>query len=226
MRNGAVVFLLVFLSPLTSLGHPQIPLDSAWKRATYEFSRKNLVHPSWGLAHAERNYLLTKELAAKEGLPLDEEALFAASFLHDLGGMPGFAEAGKDHALKSAELAEPLLRDWGFPMAKWPEVKDIILGHVYYGPAPASPVARAFRDADILDFLGAIGVARILAVTQEPGFANGTLKPTVRMLRSFADSLPGKGSLPEAKRLGAERGAEMASFLRALDEQTFGGTAL
>lgn len=203
-----------------------IPLDSDWKKSVYTFSTKNLVHPSWGLAHAERNYLVAQNLATKEGMKLDEEALFAAAFLHDLGGLPPHAKPGVDHAVRSAELAEPLLKDWGFPMNKWATVKEMILGHTYYGPLPASAAARIFRDADILDFLGSVGVARLLAVTQDKEWSDGTLKPTVGTLRSFATDLAGKCFSPEAKRIAEGRRIELVEFLKRLDEQTLQGRAL
>lgn len=200
-----------------------IILDSSWKNAIYDFAQKNVRHPAWGLAHSERNYQVTKLLAEKEKVELDLDVLFAASFLHDLGGLKGYEGEGVDHAVRSATLAESLLSEAGFPMEKWPAVKEIILGHTYYTTAPANKTAQLFRDADVLDFLGNIGVARIMAVTMEEGTSDSTLKPTVGILKSFAKSMAGKCISESCKELAKGRQAELLSFLKSLDQETFNG---
>ncbi|MDP1777646.1 MAG: hypothetical protein Q8K90_03445, partial [Brevundimonas sp.] len=40
-----------------------IPLDSPWRRAVYEQANTHLRHPSWGVRHSERNYVLGMTLA-------------------------------------------------------------------------------------------------------------------------------------------------------------------
>jgi uncharacterized protein len=119
--------------PRTATG---ITVDSEWKRALYEFAKTNSVHPSWGIAHSERDYQTSKSLAQKEGITLDDDVLFAAAFLHDIGGLSPFAQKDVDHAVRSTQVIEPLLPAWGFPMQKWSQVKEMILGHTYYGPVP------------------------------------------------------------------------------------------
>ncbi len=209
--------------PATPTG---IPIDTDWKKQIYAFAQKNVVHPSWGIAHSERDYQVTKSIAQKEGIAVDEDALFAAAFLHDIGGIGSFAKKGVDHAVHSVEVIEPLLPAWGFPMEKWPQVKEMILGHTYYGPKPVSKAALAFRDADVLDFLGHIGVARILAVTEEIGFSDGTLKPTVSTLKEFSESMAGKCSLASCQEMAKPRSAELDKFLSGLENEAFGGKAL
>jgi uncharacterized protein len=211
------------VGPATATG---IPVDNAWKRQVYEYAQKNVVHPSWGIAHSERDYQLTKVLAAKEGIALDEDVLFASAFLHDLGGIGSFAVKGVDHGVRSAQLMEPLLREWGFPMEKWPLVKEMVIGHVYYAPASGSPAAKAFRDADILDFLGALGAARILAVTEEPGRASNTLEPIVDGIRNFSRSLPEKCTYASCRELAGPRVVEMQNFLDQVNKEDFSGQAL
>lgn len=203
-----------------------ISLDSNWKSAIYDFAVKNITHPSWGLSHSERNYQVTRILAEKEKAELDLDVLFAASFLHDLGGLKGYETAGVDHAVKSAELAEKLLSDAGFPMEKFAAVKEIILGHTYYTKVPGDKTAQLFRDADVLDFLGNIGIARILAVTSEDGIANGTLSPTVSMLQSFSKSMASKCISEACKEMAKVRQGELSQFLKVLNEQSFNGKAL
>ena len=108
-----------------------IPLSAPWRAAIYAHARGKLLHPAWGWRHSERDFLLARQIAREEGLTVDEDVLFAAAFLHDSGAIPPFAKEGVDHAVRSAELAEPLLRKAGFPMAKYPAVKAAILGHMF-----------------------------------------------------------------------------------------------
>ena len=212
--------------PLDTKTATGIAIDSEWKKSLYAYAQKNVIHPAWGIAHSERDYQLAKSLATAEGFAIDPDVLFAAAFLHDLGGIGTFARNGVDHAVRSVELAEPLLRSWGFPMQKWAEVKDLILGHTYYSPAPMRPASLAFRDADLLDFLGSIGIARILAVTEEAGRGSLTLKNPFDTLRSFQATLPGKLSLKASHPEGAIRIEQMRSFFREVDRASFGGAAL
>lgn len=203
-----------------------IALNTEWKQQVYAYAKANVKHPSWGLAHSERGYQVSLALADKEDFVIDLDVLFVASFLHDLGGIAPHDSPDVDHAVKSVELIEPLLTQWEFPMQKFAQVKEMILGHTYYGPKPESQQAQAFRDADILDFLGAIGVARILAITQEPGRTDGTLTPTVNILKSFTKALPDKCSLQACKEMAEPRKKELDQFLLNLDTQSFGGRAL
>lgn len=203
-----------------------IIIDTSWKNAVYDFALKNVQHPSWGINHSERNYQLTKILAEKEKVEIDTDILFAASFLHDLGGLKNFEILGVDHAVRSAELAEKLLKDAGFPMEKWPVVKEIILGHTYYTGIPTNKVAQLFRDADVLDFLGTIGVARILAITQEEGTSDSTLKPTIDILKSFSKSMGSKCISEACKEMAKPRQLELVKFLQLLSKETFEGKAL
>lgn len=156
------ILTLLLLSFSTSLWAQSstptgILLDSPWKSSLYKFAQDNIKHPSWGITHSERNYQLTKKLAEKEEIIIDEDVLFAAAFLHDLGGLAPYEKPGVDHAVRSAEIAGPILEKMNFPMEKLTQVQEIILGHGYYNPATGSDVSKLFRDADILDFLGSIG---------------------------------------------------------------------
>ncbi len=200
-----------------------IELNQLWMENVYEFAAKNVIHPAWGLAHSERNYQVALEIAKREKVEIDTDVLFAASFLHDVGGLKKFEKPGVDHAVRSAELAQVWLKNWGFPQQKWPEVREMILGHTYYGSAPVSPSARAFRDADILDFLGEIGIARLFAITQEPDRASTTLKTSADLIKRFQKDLPGKLAFTTSKIVAVDRLAAQAAFLIRFESQTFGG---
>ena len=201
-----------------------IPLDAPWKVALHTWALAHVKHPAWGLAHSERNYHTALRLAQQEGWTVDKDALLAAALLHDVGGLAEFEHTGVDHAVRSVEIAEPLLTSWAFPGEKWPVVKEIILGHVYYGPAPTGHEALAFRDADLLDFLGAIGVARLASATPELGHG-ATLATPFDAAAKFAVELPPKLSTKAAKAEAPARVAEMQRFIDAVRAYTHDGTA-
>lgn len=229
MRTTLIAFALVLASvtlaraaaPASESG---IPLDRPWKLSVHELAVQKVRHASWGFAHSERNYHTALRLAAKEGRTVDAEALLAAAYLHDLGGLPGYELAGVDHAVRSVQLAEPILKEAGFPMEKWPLVREIILGHTYYGPPPQAFEALVFRDADLLDFLGAIGVARLAAATSELG-KDATLATPFEAAAKFAAELPPKLSTTAAREDAIARVAEMTAMIAAVRAYTHDGHA-
>ena len=192
-----------------------IPLDSPWRRAVHTHAQENLAHPSWGWRHSERNYLLATSLAEAEGLSVDADVLFAGAFLHDWGGIAPFASPGVDHAVRSVELAEPFLRDAGFPMEKFPAVRAAILGHMY-DKEPEGPEAVVLHDADALDFLGALGSARLLAATGEGDDYDRAL----RTLETFATAIPPRLKTEAAQRMAPERVTVMTDFLARVRSET------
>jgi uncharacterized protein len=202
-----------------------IPLDSGWKQTVYEFVRDNQQHTAWGLEHSERDYILALELAEKDGVELDLDVLFAAAFLHDMGAFEPYSARGSDHSRVAADSMAEILEPAGFPMQKLPLVQGAALGHMYYSEVPAEPHAQVLHDADTLNFLGAIGITRILSLTTRSGMAQD-LPSAIATLENMSQQLPGTLVLESSRAIGEERSTEMKAFLAALSEQTYGGTAL
>jgi uncharacterized protein len=201
----------------------EIPLDRPWKRVVSEFADKHLQHSAWGVGHSRRNYLLSTALARDAGLTVDSDVLFAAAFLHDMGGFPAFERKGVDHAVRSAELVGPILKSAGFPLEKLEAVKGVILAHTYYNPkAPVTAEEIVFRDADVLDFLGNIGAARLLSITARESFAP-TLADAVKTVETLGKSLGPKLLSSGARREGARRLQETGQILKSLSRESFGG---
>lgn len=193
-----------------------IPLDSDWRRAVYAHAVAHLQHPSWGVRHGERNYVLGMRLAQAEGLTVDPDVLFAAAFLHDWGGLEPYALDDVDHAVRSDQLAEPFLRDAGFPMEKYPAVRAAILGHMYT-EEPEGPEAVVLHDADTLDFLGVLGSARLLAATRDG--AHDYDVATTR-IRRFAAELPPRLKTEAARGMAPARVTAMLALLDGLQAET------
>jgi uncharacterized protein len=192
-----------------------IPLDTPWRRAVYEQANTHFRHPSWGVRHSERNYVLGMALAEAEGLTVDPDVLFAAAFLHDWGGIEPFNVAGVDHAARSVQLAEPFLTEAGFPMEKFSAVRAAILGHMY-DKEPEGPEAVVLHDADALDFLGALGAARLLAATADrPDYDQA-----LGRIERFAVEIPPRLKTGAARDMATQRIAVMTDFLTQVRRET------
>jgi uncharacterized protein len=199
-----------------------ILLSSPWRSAVYAHARARLLHPAWGWRHSERDFLIARQIAREEGLTVDEDVLFAAAFLHDSGAILPFAKDGVDHSDRSAELAEPLLRKAGFPMAKFPAVRAAILGHMFDREAGAGDEAIVLHDADSLDFLGATGIARRLSVT---GTAPDMDQVMARLETVYHD-IPGRLVTASAKRMAIPRLVAMKTFFDQLKRESPGRSPL
>src|SRR4051812_47073217 len=77
-----LLFILFSTGIAYSAPEELIPLDTPWKIAIHNFAIAHLQHSAWGVAHSERDYLLSVELAEKDGLAVDRDVLFAAAYLH------------------------------------------------------------------------------------------------------------------------------------------------
>lgn len=109
--------------------------------------------------HVLRVLALAERIAQTEGGDL--EVVRAAALLHDIARADE-RTSGEDHALVGAERARQILI--GHPPEKVEAVAHAIAAHRFRcGPYPATPEARALFDADKLDAMGAIGVARAFA---------------------------------------------------------------
>lgn len=202
-----------------------IPLDAEWKQTVYDYAKENQQHTAWGLEHSERDYLLAIELAEREGLELDLDVLFAAAYLHDMGAFAPYAARGSDHSQVAADSMAEILEPAGFPMEKLSLVQGAALAHMYYSAVPDEPHAQVLHDADTLNFLGAVGVTRIISLTTREDLAQD-LPTAISTLENMGQSLPATLVLDASKAMGQLRLNEMNAFINSLRSQSAGGRAL
>ncbi len=122
---------------------------------------KELFCSAHKMDHIMRVYNLCLHLA--KGEKIDFDVLKAAALLHDIGrDEEDKDESGAtDHAIVGAKMAEKILKKMKFSREKTERIKHCILAHRYRGAeAPETKEAKILFDADKLDSLGAIGVAR------------------------------------------------------------------
>jgi uncharacterized protein len=176
------------------------------------------------LGHQPRLYALTQLVG--QGMSYDDDVVYAAAWLHDLGVFIGHrpedpeALSRWDNVSYAMMQAPAALARCGFPATKVAQVVEAIRTHQPH-LSPTAVEGTILRDADILEQLGAIGILRVVAKigrdTRYPTFtdAAGTLR------KALAD-LPRNLHLDNAKALAQPKIDLLESFLRAMDIEAHG----
>jgi uncharacterized protein len=119
--------------------------------------------------HTQRVSRLCARIGPAEGA--DMEVLQSAAWLHDIGRMAQDASSGRlCHAERGAEMARPLVLRLGVSAARGENILHCIRSHRFRGrESPQTVEARVLFDADKLDAIGAVGVARAFLFAGEVG---------------------------------------------------------
>jgi uncharacterized protein len=121
------------------------------------------------LDHIQRVWQTAIRIAAEEK-DVDVDILKTAVLLHDIArGKEDLDKSGKtDHALLGAEIAGEILKQMQYPEDTIRKVQHCIQTHRFKGGRePVSIEAKILSDADKLDAIGAIGVARAYMLADE-----------------------------------------------------------
>lgn len=171
---------------------------------------------NWALPHARRLFRLVDEISM--GIEYDQEALTYAIYLHDWGAFPRFKRVGVDHALRSRQVAEEeILPRTKLTPAQQILILDAIEYHDYRCVLPVwTNEATLLREADFLDFLGAIGLARELL--WEPNQMNRALERA----RARRDAIRGRFTIPAAQQIADARLEKLNKILAWIAEESFG----
>ncbi|QYZ68661.1 HD domain-containing protein [Neotabrizicola shimadae] len=125
---------------------------------------------SHDLSHILRVWANVRQLMAEEGG--DEEILLAATLLHDCVAVEKTSPLRSQASRLAAERAGELLASLGWPAPRVAAVAHAIAAHSFSaGIAPETLEARILQDADRLDAIGLIGVARCFYVAGRTGAA-------------------------------------------------------
>lgn len=153
-----------------SLGMP--PIDPEWEEhfasfLTMQMDKADAAHDR---AHVDRVVRTAKLLAKEEAVRL--EVVVPAAWLHDCVVVP------KDHPRRdqasalAAEAAGDFLRETGYPDRWIDPIEHAIAAHSFSGDIPPETTeAKVIQDADRLDALGAVGIARCFMVGGALGHA-------------------------------------------------------
>src|SRR5689334_4081213 len=194
--------------------------QAGYRQALVQFIREQ-ARPADKFSHQPRLYQLATELA--EGKPFDDEVLFAAAWLHDLGVFIGHrpeepaALAKWNNVAYAIREAPSILERFGFPKDKVPAVLETIRTHLP-STEPTSFEGILLRDADILEQLGAISVLRTVSkIGRDTRFVR--FDDALKVLRRNLEQLPGQLQLTSARELAQPRITALKEFLIAADSE-------
>jgi uncharacterized protein len=162
--------------------------------------------------HVKRVVRLVRYIAEREGA--DVEVVVTAAELHDI------ARGEPDHARRSAEKAREILRRKGYAEEFVERVAHCIEAHSFSSRVePRTPEASILSDADKLDAMGAIGIARAFLYSGERGRSvEETLRHFEDKLLKLYDALRTK----TGRELGRERHQFLVEFYQRLEAELWG----
>ena len=174
------------------------------------------VGENWAVAHARRLIELGKQIGAD--LSYDLEIFELAAYLHDWGAFPKYTQKNVEHAVRSRQVVETEILPY-LPLD--PTRKEILLEtielHDYRDSRPTkSNEALLLREADMLEFLGMIGMAR--------DFARGprNVETCYKRILSRRNEIQGCFTLPQAREIAVIRIDRMDTCLQWLLDESFG----
>jgi uncharacterized protein len=179
-------------------------------------------HPVWGYGHCARVHALAEELARAEGISYDAEILRVAALLHDVGLYKAYAmREPAEHAKRSALVAQRILNDADFPPQATRTAIEAIEAHPPGAPPGPGAEATLLKDAVALDYLGVVGLSRVLAmVGTEDDVAD--LRAAVWHAESLRRQIPDLLILETSKDIAYHRGHETDRFMQDLRDATAG----
>ena len=171
--------------------------------------------PREKFGHQPRLYALTRQVG--NGLEYDDDVVYAAVWLHDLGVFTGHRPEDLDALKKwdntkyAMEQTPGLLKRFEFPADKVDAVVEAIRTH-QQAFSPLTIEGRILRDADILEQLGAVGILRtVCKVGRDTRFEDFT--SAVRALERAVADLPWEISLESTKKMAVSRIEVLQAFL-------------
>lgn len=169
---------------------------------------------SHGFDHVGRVTALCERIGRAEGA--DMAVLIPAALLHDIA-RPLEKERGLPHEKEGARMAEEYLASIGYPAYAIPAIAAAIRTHRFRSAEkPVSLEAQILSDADKLDALGAVGIARTFLRAGEHGtkITDGIDHFHEKLLR-----LPGLMYTNTGRQIAQERHAFLVQFLARLEEE-------
>ena len=193
--------------------------------------------PAHDIAHLDRVWANAQRIARDENEKSPNRAnlriLIAGAYLHDLVNLP------KDHPQRepasklSAEKSEPILQGLGYSADEIIAAQHVIEAHSFSAGLPANSLeALILRDADRLDALGAVGIARTFMVAgtidrplcdpDDPFAANRPLDDQIWSIDHWhlkLLKLPGDMATDKGRKIARKRARLMLAYLRQLAKE-------
>ena len=125
---------------------------------------KKIMHndPAHDFDHIMRVYKNAQQIIKKE--KVNETLVLSAVLLHDVVSFPKSDKHSKNSSIESAKKAKTILKKYDFTLDEITIVCDAISEHSFsQKKIPKTIEGKILQDADRLDALGAIGIARVFA---------------------------------------------------------------
>jgi len=168
---------------------------------------------------------------AKTEENVDYDVLITACLLHDVGRKEQFADPKVCHAMAGAEKAYTFLMENGFDKEFSEKIRHCIQAHRYReSNQPQTLEAKILFDADKLDVVGAMGIARTLlykgkmeeplySLLEDGNVSDGTGDKEPSFFQEYKYKLEGlysKFYTKKATEIAKERQAAAADFYNSL----------
>jgi len=189
------------------------------------------VESAHDFGHVRRVAASARTIAEAEGANLD--IVLPAALLHELFSLPKDHPDSPRSGVLCAERAADALRTEGYPEARIEAIAYCIRVHPFsLHVVPQTLEAKVLQDADRLDALGAVGIARCFAVgaglgrpfydpedpfcrTHEPDDKRWTLDHFYRKLMRLPETM----HTETAQAMARERAAFVEAFLAQLERE-------
>lgn len=194
--------------------------EPAFRQAIRDYIARE-ARPVEKYGHQPRLYRLTQKIG--EGCDYDDDVVFAAVWLHDIGVFVGHRPEDPEKLARwnntayAVDQAPALLEGMEFPREKIPAVVEAIRTHQ---PAahPATIEGTILRDADILEQLGAVGILRtVCKIGRDTRFPDFT--SAAESLRKALATLPAQIQLDPTRALAAPKIRMLEAFLASVEAE-------
>jgi uncharacterized protein len=194
--------------------------ERSWRESVIEYIRRE-AQPEDKFGHQPRLYALATTIG--QDMVYDDDVLFAAAWMHDLGVFLGHRPQDLeqlsrwDHVPYTISRSRELLTGWGFPVGKLDAVAEALRTH-QAKDKPTTEEGVLLRDADILEQLGAVGILRAVVKvgrdTRYPSFS-----AILPVLNHAVDHLANQTRLTRSKTMAQSRAEMLRSFLSAIHDE-------
>ncbi|MDX1441663.1 MAG: HD domain-containing protein [Nitrosopumilaceae archaeon] len=119
--------------------------------------------PAHDFEHIMRVYNNARKICKTE--KVNQKLVLAAVLLHDIISYPKSDKRSKNSSIESANASKNILKKYGFDEEEIKIISEAIRDHSFSrNKIPQTIEGKILQDADRLDALGAIGIARVFAV--------------------------------------------------------------
>lgn len=118
--------------------------------------------PAHDFEHIIRVYKNAQKISKQE--KVNKKLVLSAVLLHDIVSYPKSDKRSKNSSVESAKKSKSILEKYNFSKEEIEIVSDAIRDHSFSkNKIPTTLVGKVLQDADRLDAIGAIGIARVFA---------------------------------------------------------------